>query len=159
MSDACRFEANVIHAARHDAWSESLRAHLTTCEECEVTAAIAPWMTRFERMPDREHILPDPQVVWLKAQILRGTADALRVTRPLNIMQIAAYLVVAGGWAALLTWKWDVLRRWLSSLAPEQIVFEASGGQATLSVSFFGIVFVLASVTVMLALHTILAEE
>lgn len=159
MSDGCRYDADVIRAVRDDAWTESLRTHVAGCEECEATAAIAPWMTRFEQLSDREHILPDPQVVWLKAQILRGTADAARATRPLTVVQMVAYLVVAGGWAAMLTWKWDVLERWIASFTPTQFVVQASGSEISLSLPSFAVVFVLASVTVMVALHTILAEE
>jgi hypothetical protein len=112
-------------------------------------------------VPDREHILPDPSVVWLKAQLLRDIAVADRATRPMNSIQMSAYLIVAACWAAVLTWKWDVIERWLHRLTPGRFVLGASTDAAasSISVTFLGALIVLSSVTIMVALHTILAEE
>ena len=154
----CAHEPNVLHAAAEDRWTESLRGHVAECADCAAAAAAAPWMSRFARISDREHILPDPSIVWLKAQLLRGTADVARVSRPITIAQLFAYFFVAGGWAAVLTWKWNAVQAWIGSFTPSGIVHSAAG-QQSLSLSFFALVFVLASMTVMLALHTILAED
>jgi hypothetical protein len=115
-------------------------------------------MDRFANISDREHILPDPSVVWLKAKLLQGTTDAGRAARPLDVVQMIAYVIVAGGWAGLLTWHWPAVERWLHSFTPAGIVTTAAAANS-LSMSFFALVFVLASMTVVLALHTILAEE
>lgn len=158
MSEGCRFEADVLRAAQDDRWTDTLRRHLGECDECVATASVAPWMTRFARISDREHILPDPQIVWLKARLIQGTADVARVSRPLNALQLIAYLVVAGGWATLLTWKWDAVEAWMKGLTPTGMVQNMATGQS-LSMSFFALLLVLATMTVSLALHTILAEE
>lgn len=158
MSEGCRFEADVLRAAQDDRWTDALRRHLGECDECVATASVAPWMTRFARISDREHILPDPQIVWLKARLIQGTADVARVSRPLNALQLIAYLVVAGGWATLLTWKWDAVEAWMKGLTPTGMVQNMATGQS-LSMSFFALLLVLATMTVTLALHTILAEE
>jgi hypothetical protein len=152
---ACRWEADVLRAAREDRWADNLRRHLAECDDCAMTASIAPWMTSFARLGDREHRLPDPSIVWLKAKLMQGTAEASRATRPLTIIQMVSYLVVAGGWASVLMWKWDAIEKWIHGLTPTGVI----SNTASLSLSFFGIVFVLASMTVMLALHTILAED
>ena len=152
----CVQEPNVLRAAEEDRWNDALRAHILECEDCQAAAAIAPWMDRFARISDREHILPDPSVVWLKAQLLRGTMDAARAARPMTFAQLIAYLIVGTGWAALLTWKWQAVSAWLRHLTPAGMM---TGSSSELSFSFFALVFVLASSTVMIALHTILAEE
>ncbi len=154
--NACRWEADVLRAANDDRWTENLRRHLAECDDCG--AAVAPWMTRFAKISDREHPLPDPQIVWLKAQVLQGVADAARVTRPMTVVQMVSYLVVAGGWAALMTWKWDAVAMWLRGFTPTGLVQNVAAGQS-LSMSFFAFVFILASMTATLALHTIMAEE
>lgn len=154
----CRFERDVLLAAREDRWPDALREHLLDCDDCVATASVAPWMTRFSRISDREHILPDPQLVWLKARLLQGTADIARVSRPLNVAQLVAYFVVAGGWAAMLTWKWEAVQSWLRGFTPSGIMQNVARGE-TLSLSFLAAVIVLASTTAMLALHTIMAEE
>jgi hypothetical protein len=155
---SCRFETEVLQAAQEEQYSDALRRHLLECDDCVAAAAVAPWMTRFAKISDREHPLPDPQIVWLKAQLLQGVADAARVARPMTIVQMVSYLVVAGGWAALMTWKWDAVATWLRGFTPTGIVQNVARGES-LSMSFFAFVFVLASMTVMLALHTIMAEE
>jgi hypothetical protein len=155
----CRYEADVRRAAAEDRWSETLREHLRDCDECIATASVAPWLDRFAHISDREHILPDPSVVWLKAKLLQGTVDAGRASRPLDIVQMVAYIVVAGGWAGLLTWRWDAVAAWMNSFTPAGLVTTATRASGSLTMSFFAMVFVLASMTVMLALHTILAEE
>ena len=158
MTGNCRHEPEILRAAEEDRWTDSLRAHLAECDECVATASVAPWMDRFAHISDREHILPDPSVVWLKAKLLQTTEDAGRISRPLDLAQMLAYIVVAGGWAGLLTWRWPQIEHWLHSLTPTGIVTNAARAES-LSMSFFAVVFVLASMTVMLALHTILAEE
>ncbi len=155
---SCPHEFNVLLAARDDQWSEALRGHLLECDHCVAAASVAPWMTRFAKIGDREHRLPDPAVVFLKARLLQGSADAARVARPITVIQMVAYLVVAGGWAALLTWKWDAVATWLRGFTPTGLVQNAASGES-LSMSFFALLFVLASMTVTVALHTIMAEE
>lgn len=155
---ACRFESDILRAAADEVWTDALREHLATCEDCVAAASVAPWMRSFSRISDREHILPDPAIVWLKAKLLQGSVDATRATRPLDFAQFLAYGIVAAGWAALLTWRWPAVKAWIASFTPAAIVTHTARTE-TLSMSFFALVFVLASFTVMLALHTILAEE
>lgn len=156
---ACRFEPLMIEAAEREEWTASLRAHLAECDECAAAAMVAPWMRRFAGLGDREHRLPDASIVFLKARLLQTGADTRRVSRPMDVVQMLAYLVVAGGWAALLTWKWAAVEAWLRSLTPSGILLQTAIRSESLSMSFFALVAVLASVTVMLALHTIMAEE
>ena len=158
MSEPCRFDADVLRAAAEDRWTESLRQHLLDCDDCVAAASVAPWMNRFSRISDREHRLPDPQIVWLKAQLLRGSADVARVARPMNFAQMIAYLVVAGGWAALLSWKWEALQLWMRGFTPTGLLQNVTRAN-TLSLSVLALVILLATVTVSLTLHTILAEE
>ena len=147
--NACRFEKEVLAAAEADRWTDALRGHVASCEDCAAAAAVAPWMDRFASLSDREHILPHPSIVWLKAQVMRNSAEVARASRPMTWVQIAAYVIVAAGWAGLLTWKWDDVQKLLKP-------FEASPFSA---LTTFATLMVLATITVTLALHTILAEE
>jgi hypothetical protein len=155
MSD--RHEVHVRRAAAQDQWTDALREHVKTCADCAAAAAATPFMKRLAAIDDRARALPDPAVLWLKAQIFRGTALAERATRPLNVAQIVAYLVVAAGWASVLTWKWADLQRWILGFTPAGMVQSVSANP--LSLTFMLAIVVLASMTVMLALHTILAED
>jgi hypothetical protein len=159
---ACRFEPHVLTAVAEERWTDALREHVAVCDECTATAAAAPWMLEMAGDDAREHALPDPSIIWLKAQLLRTTTTVERVARPITSMQIASYLIVAACWAALLTWKWNALQAWIESLTPRHILLgpaAAPAGSASLSGAFFLAVILLASATVMVALQTILAEE
>jgi hypothetical protein len=153
--ESCRFEQQVLEAVRSGEWTSALREHARTCDECAAAVAISPWMSSFSATDFRERPLPDPAIVWMKAQLLRGTATVERAARPLQIAQFVAYFVVAAGWAALLTWKWNVIQGLVGTFTPAGIA--QSGG--SLSMAFFVGVFLLGSATIVLALHTILAEE
>lgn len=161
MNDTCPFEPNVIHAAASGEWSESLRAHAASCADCAAAAEVGPWMADFAKLDDREHILPDPTVLWLKAKLLQSSASVERAVLPITRVQIAAYLIIAAGWATLLTWKWSALAAWLNALNPGRVVASAAGaaGATTLSMTVLVSLVLLASATVMVAFHAILAEE
>jgi hypothetical protein len=162
MSAHCPFEGDVVKAGDRDRWPEALRRHVPGCEICSAAAAVSPWMQRFATTSDRQHKLPDPAVVWLKAQLLKNTIAADRAGRPITVVQMAAYIVVGGAWAALLTWKWDALHAWFLALDPTRWLSGtvATGvDNAALSAGFFVTVFMLASVTIILALHTVVAED
>ncbi len=122
---------------------------------------VAAWMQQFAAIDDRRHALPDPAALWVRAKLMQSTAAAELASRPITRVQIAAYLIVAAGWAALLTWKWNALNAWFNSFKPTHIILGAAGAEtaASLSLTFFMTLIALATVTVMLAFHTILAEE
>jgi hypothetical protein len=124
-------------------------------------AEVDAWMQQFAKLDDRRGALPDAGTLWIKARLLQSTAAMERAARPITRIQIAAYALVAAGWAALVTWKWNALSAWLNSLKPARIILGAAGAQAanSLSLTFLMAIIALASVTVMLAFHTILAEE
>jgi hypothetical protein len=158
----CRFEPDVIRAATSGEWTASLRAHLDVCADCAAAAEAGPWMEEFARIDDREHILPDPAVLWLKAKLMQSNTMMHRVAMPITRLQIGAYLAVAACWAALLTWKWSAIQAWVNSITPSHVILASTNAQvsaASLSVSFFAGVVVLASATVFLAMQTILADE
>jgi len=159
--NGCRFETHVLRAMSENLWTDSLRQHVTTCNECAAAMAVGPWMLQFADGDDREHRLPDPAVLWLKAQLLQATATVDRAARPITSMQMAAYLIIAACWAALLTWKWTAIQVWMESLTPKHFMSGpvSASASASLSMTFFIGVILLASATVMVALHTILAEE
>jgi len=156
MIEPCRHEPHVRRATVENQWTDALREHVASCADCAAAAAAGTFMTRLSRFDERPRKLPDASVVWLKAQLFRGSVIADRAARPLNIVQMLAYTVVAGGWAAVLTWKWNDLQHWLLGFTPTQMVQRMS---SPLSATFLLTVVILATMTVILGLHTILAED
>ncbi len=160
MNDHCRYEHDVIIAANENAWSDTLRNHVAACEDCAAAATVSSWMAELSEMNVRDRALPSASAVWLKAQLLGSQAAADRASRPFTVFQWIAYAVVASGWAALITWKWSAVQQWLFSLTPTHLIQRASGiATQSIPMSFYLGIAVLTSVTMVLALHTILAEE
>ena len=160
---SCRLEPDVIRAAATGEWTPSLRNHAAACEDCAAAAEVGPWMEEFARVDDREHILPDPAVLWLKAKLMQSNSMMHRVALPITRLQIGAYLAVAACWAALLTWKWPAIQSWANSITPSHVILastsNAQAAAASLSISIVAVVLVLSSATVFVAMHTILAED
>jgi len=157
MTSGCRFENDVLRAIESDSWSDSLREHVATCDECSAAKNAGAWMHSFAAIDDREHILPNPSIVWLKAQLLQQTRTVDRATRPMSMVQSAAYVLVATCWAMFLTAKWNTLAAWAKTLTTSRFVIDPP--IASLSMTTVFVVMLLASATAMLALHTILAED
>lgn len=156
-AERCRHESAALRAGATGQWTDALRQHVLECEDCAAALAVAPWMAELGAQDVRERPLPDPAIVWMKAQLLRGSAGIERAARPLQIAQLSAYFVVAGGWAALLTWKWSVVQSWVRDFSASHLMQSAASG--SLSLSFFAVLLMLSSLTILLALHTILAED
>jgi hypothetical protein len=163
MNAACRLEPDVIRAAATGEWTPSLRNHAASCADCGAAAEVGPWMQEFASVDDREHILPDPAVLWLKAKLMQSNSMMHRVALPITRLQIGAYLAVAACWAALLTFKWPAIQSWVNGLTPSHVILasasNAQAAAASISISLMAVVLVLSSATVFLAMHTILAED
>ena len=84
------------------------------------------WMKRFAAL-EQSPRLPDPNSLWVKAKLMQSAAAAERASLPITRVQVAAYLVVASGWAALVTWKWNALSAWINSFTPTHIIMGAAG--------------------------------
>jgi hypothetical protein len=160
MTSECAFEPNVLRAASRGDWSESLRAHVASCADCAAATEVASWMEQFSVVDERPRALPDPAVLWLKAKLLATNTDLERAARPITRVQMAAYAVVAACWAALLTWKWSALTAWAEAFTPRAVALGASGAHISAPPgTLLLVVAMLASATVAVAMHTILAEE
>ena len=119
------------------------------------------WMQQFAAIEDRQHALPDPAVIWLKARVLQSAKEVQRAARPVTIAQIGAYAAIATCWTVLLTWKWSAIHAWLTAIQPSHIVLGAAtaGQTAPITIPFLATLLLLGAATVALAMHTILSEE
>ncbi len=105
----CPNEADVLRAAREDEWSESLRAHMAECARCRDLVQVGTFMSKLSAAEDRQTPLPDPELVWLKAQVLARQAQKERALKPLLVAEALGQAVAALGVGALLTWKWPLV--------------------------------------------------
>lgn len=149
----CDREMELISALRRGELSADLRDHARGCGACSEAANVSVWMNSLRSTTELSIPAADPMVIYLKAQLLASRPRDQRELQPLHLLQHAAFAVVALAWAVLLTWKWDSIR----SFSVDDALAGAIGG-AVLSPSLIALVFALACVTILVSVHTALAE-
>ncbi|MBI3450601.1 MAG: hypothetical protein HY049_17025 [Acidobacteria bacterium] len=94
----CDREEAVLRASRQDRWTDELREHARGCAVCADVALAASFMNMGSAAA-ADHPLPDAGLVFWKAQ-LRAKRDAVaRATRPIAVVEQAAWacaIVVVG---------------------------------------------------------------
>lgn len=149
----CDREMELIGALRRGELPADLRDHARGCGACSEAANVSVWMNSLCSTMERSIPAADPMVVYLKAQLLASLPREQRELQPLHLLQRAAFAAVALAWAVLLTWKWDAIQ----SFSVDRALAGAIGG-AVLSPSLIALVFALGCVTILVTVHTALAE-
>lgn len=118
----CPREPGVVAAVRADAWDDALRRHLADCDACRQAAAVTSAMLELASA-DEAAPLPDPRLIWLRAQLARRRA----ADRKLRLMLAA--MPAVGGLVALVlgAFAWQLLWPRLRDLA-ESVPLPAAGG-------------------------------
>lgn len=148
----CPHETHILLAATENNWTSTARAHVASCESCAAAAAVAPFMARLAGLDVPQRALPDPALLWLRAQ-LPGPAFAEKVGGPVRIVQVVGYLAVAATSIGLVVSKWGELRAWAASLVT------ASGSGTEFPALALSVGVLVLSSLAALALHTVLADE
>jgi hypothetical protein len=92
----CPFEAAVSQAARSGDWNEELRAHRVECRTCaEQTLVVAALAADAEDLTNLESPLPDPGVIWFRAQLADREIRFERATRAIVWVQRATIAAAA----------------------------------------------------------------
>jgi len=104
----CPMEASVLLARRTGQWSETLESHIADCSNCQELLNVAGFMNGIANNLGRDPALPDPVLVWLKAQWIereeRQRRYLARTAVRRTLMQagvvLVLLLVVVGIWPA-----------------------------------------------------------
>ena len=119
---ACSEEPDVLIAATSGrALSASLAAHLASCPSCREQAEAVAFVRGLAETPDAAHPLPDPAVLWWKAQLLRRWESERRAIAPMERMhwiEITAGVVSLG---VFLVWQWSGLVNLAARLSPASL--------------------------------------
>ena len=110
----CEWEQAVLDATRSRRWpDEALRNHVASCAVCADLALVAEYLAQQGELARAEAALPNPGLIWWRAQVLARREAAERATQPIAIAQRVA---CASGVAALLVaviLEWSKLHNWL----------------------------------------------
>ncbi len=118
MSDTrCPYEEKVADAARSGEWNSELAAHRDGCMTCaEVTLVTAALADDAEMLMDESLALPDPTLIWMRAQLARREHDFKRATRAIVWVQRATIAVVMAVGLAFAPGFWGLLKSAISGL-------------------------------------------
>jgi hypothetical protein len=117
----CPHEENISYAARTGCWDDSTRAHVKQCAHCREIAGITEWMGNIARMDVQEAVLPDPEQVFLIAQIAALQRAGEKALRPLAIAEFVVRIMVILALAAGVLWAWFEFRSLAASSLPASL--------------------------------------
>ena len=107
----CSEESAVARAVRSGEWNESLDVHVRSCGTCHSVRQAAQWMQALapeSQLGAREQTnLPDPQVLWLRAQISARQAAAECAHRILQWVEVGCAMVICAGLGIWLVRDWS----------------------------------------------------
>lgn len=91
--------------------------HLAGCPSCREAVEAICWMRRMADTTAEAHALPNPDVIWWKAQLLRRWDAERRAAAPIERMHKAELIAGLASFAGFLVWQWSGLMTMFSSLS------------------------------------------
>ena len=115
----CAQQPDILSAVAAGREGEALMAaHLAACPSCREQAHAISWMRHLAAAPEPSHPLPDPGVIWWKAQLLRRWQAERAASAPIERMH---WVELVAGFASLvvfLVWQWRGLSTLVSRAIP-----------------------------------------
>ncbi|MDD5544937.1 MAG: hypothetical protein PHX83_17355 [Acidobacteriia bacterium] len=113
----CPQEERVLQACSTGEWPEPLRTHAATCPECAEMVRTYQWMQE-QAYQDIPHNLPDPGMIWWKAQLMQREILEQKAIRPVQTFQRASVVVTLLAVFLIGLWRWPHLEKWLGAWTP-----------------------------------------
>lgn len=152
----CELTDALQHSRAKGLHRSDLEAHALVCQSCSAVLELSPFFEKLAAAP-RTASIPDPRLLWLKAQIIRSRERVEHVQTTFDILQLLPWAGVTLAWAVLIAWKWNELTDSFGEFGLRRFLVESfSEG---LPLTLIAIVTVLMTVTGVLALHSVLQEE
>ncbi len=118
----CEQESRILRAlASGRAVDPDVQAHLDACEVCREAAAVSRIMQDMAITTGETRPLPDPALLWWKAQLLRRWEAERHVAAPIERMHRVELLAGIVGLVLVVVWQWADLRRAFGALSPSNL--------------------------------------
>ncbi len=153
----CDKELAVRSMVRSGQDDPALRDHLAGCESCRQDAEVAAWMIAFADLPAGPIALPDPGMLWWKAQLLQRWDAQRRAIEPIEKGQQVQVGIGVAGCAALLYWLWPHVQAWAGRVTAADLTALAPSSPGGL-MAIVAIGGLLAAATVVVAIRGIFAD-
>jgi hypothetical protein len=157
----CTAEPDILTAAAEGApLRPAMEAHLRSCPACREQAEAVRFMRRLSVAPTAAHQLPDPAVVWWKAQLARRWQAERAAAAPIERMRGIEFGAGLVSLAVFLIWQWRTLVDMVSRAIPTAIAAASEMPQAANPMALIFLLCGTASVGVMIlvGLHRRLAR-
>ena len=118
----CAHQQDVIDAAMAGRQPDAtLARHVAGCASCREAAEVVRWMQQLSQEPAPAHTMPNPDVIWWKAQLLRRWEVERKAAAPIEHMHKAEIFAGVAGFLAFLLWQWSGLTRIVSTSVPSML--------------------------------------
>jgi hypothetical protein len=153
---ACSEQPDILDAA--SAGRElpaALTAHLASCPSCREQVELVRVIRGLAETPDTPHQLPDPAVIWWKAQLLRRWQAERAASAPIERMRWIELGAGVASLTAFLVWQWQGLVNLVARAVPAGVAAASAAAQASSPMALVLIVCGTASIGAMVlaALH------
>ena len=115
MRANCPREGDALRAVRTGKVEEELRAHLVECAVCGEIVQVSRWMQTLAEGPDRADALPDPGLLWWRAQLSEKQTKMERAEKILGWMEFVFATLLFAGLAGWMSWHWNAIQTRLTS--------------------------------------------
>lgn len=106
--NTCSEEAAVAQAARSGEWPTSIAAHAAGCQICGEVATTTRWMQSLSRVTEGNSAMPEPDLIWWRAQLYDRAKNAERARAPLEFAAGLLLIVAAMCVTVWLVLNWGV---------------------------------------------------
>jgi predicted anti-sigma-YlaC factor YlaD len=113
----CDHQPSMLEAAAAGRETDPATAeHLAACPTCREAIEAVCWMRKMADTNAESRPLPDPDVIWWKAQLLRRWEAERRAVAPIERMHKAELYAGLACLAGFVIWQWSGLTRVVSSV-------------------------------------------
>lgn len=135
--------------------AETDAMHVKECRDCRDAQMVQRFLRRLALADDLSPALPDPRILLLKAELVRGQAELRAEDDPTRWAGVGVWAAVAATWLVVLTWKLGDIQ---SLLAKFDLLPALPGGAAATALLIAAIGGLVAFTVFAVAVHSILAE-
>lgn len=105
-------------------------SHLASCPSCREQHEAATFLRGLADTTETPHPLPDPAVVWWKAQLARRWQAEREAAAPIERMRWVELAAAAASLVAFLVWQWEGLVTLVSRAIPAGMAAATAAPQA-----------------------------
>jgi len=112
----CPHEKEIAQATRTGEWKRDLTLHRQQCPICLEVAQVAGSIQTLVTLPGSAHPLPDPNLIWFRAQLMKMQSAEARILRPLFVADMSASVISMAAVAFYFTRYWPKIQQFLLGL-------------------------------------------